>query len=91
MIKTLGTILPTAALMDAADRWQDQHDAAALRAAEKELSGMGLLRKVVAGEVRYYDGPNIYTIAIKRSPREKRRWFETRPDGDWSVPSPFEA
>ena len=78
---TLGTIWPTKAQLDAADRHADKLLAAALASAELELAGLD--KRTVGGEVRYYKTPTIYTPAVKRG--GVRRWFETRIDGDYSI------
>jgi hypothetical protein len=80
----LGTVWPTKAQLDAADRHADKLLAAALASAQLELAGLD--KRTVAGEVRYYKTPTIYTPAVKRG--TIRRWFETRIDGDYAIKSP---
>ena len=77
----LGTVWPTKAELDAADRHADRMKAAALAQAAEELIGLDKL--TVGGEVRYYKQATIYTPAVKRG--GVRRWFEIRSDGDYSI------
>lgn len=77
----LGTVWPTKAQLDAADRHADKMKAAALTQAADELAGLD--KRTVGGEVRYYKTATIYTPAVKRG--GVRRWFETRNDGDYAI------
>jgi hypothetical protein len=77
----IGIVWPTKVQLARADRHADKMKAAALADAEKEL--VGLEKRTVGGEVRYYKTETIYTPALKRG--GVRRWFETRPDGDYAI------
>lgn len=77
---TLGTILPTRKSLEAGDRF------AAKVAAEKDRIGRRTLphctRKVVGGEVRYYDTTDQYAIVNRQG---QVIWFQVREDGDYRI------
>ena len=69
----------------AADAHADRLKRQALATAAAELGH--LPSRVVDGELRYYVTPTTYTPAAVR-PGGKRRWFETRSDGDYPIKPP---
>ena len=75
----LGTILPAREGLAKADRIADRQAAAREAAANRKFDG--LEKRIVGSEIRYYLRPTIYVTV-------KDRWFETRPDGDHSIPAP---
>ena len=77
----LGTILPTKADLDRADKAADTLRRKALSAAATELAGME--QRTVGSEVRYYRTATEYTPAVKSG--RVRRWFEVRADGDYAI------
>lgn len=66
MTKTIGTVLPTKASLACI--------------ADKELKGC--TRRVVGGEVRYYDTTDQYAIVSRQG---KVLWFAVTPDGDYRI------
>lgn len=76
----LGTILPTAEDLRIGDIF------AAKQAAKKEAIGARELknceRRVVGGEVRYYDTIDQYAIVSRQG---KVMWFAVREDGDYRI------
>jgi hypothetical protein len=79
-MKQLGTILPTREGLVKADAFADA------RAAQADTTGRkmfpGCERRVVGGEVRYYDTTNRYAI-IGRNGQAK--WFRVTPSGDYRI------
>lgn len=79
---TLGTILPTAKSIAANERFAIAQTAKrqSIASASQELKGC--VRKVVGGEVRYYDTTDQYAIVSRQG---KVIWFAVRPDGDHRI------
>ena len=73
----LGTILPNAKQLAAADNVADQQAKARNEFGDKELKGCD--RRVVGGEVRYYDTTDQYAIVSRQG---KILWFAVTADGD---------
>ena len=76
----LGTILPTASILAAGDRAADRADRDRERVANRELSHCE--RRVVGGEVRYYDTTDQYAIVSRQG---KVLWFAVTADGDFRI------
>jgi hypothetical protein len=79
-LKQPGTILPTAASLRIAnvmhkreERWRDAIGNRELRHCD---------RRVVGGEVRYYDTTDQYAIVSRQG---KVLWFAVTPDGDFRI------
>lgn len=78
---TLGTVLPTNASLACDDAYAERVAREKEQIAEKELKGC--TRKLVGGEVRYYDTTDQYAIIGRRG---KVLWFAVTPDGDCRIP-----
>lgn len=77
----LGTILPTADTFRQADQFARRQDA--MKAAVAERSNLtGLDRRVVGGEVRYYDTTDQYAIVSRQG---TVLWFQVKADGDYRI------
>jgi len=76
-MKTLGTILPNARQLATADKFADQQAKARNAIGDKELKGCD--RRVVSGEVRYYDTADQYAIVSRQG---KILWFAVTAGGD---------
>ena len=75
--KSIGTILPTAASIRSSDLFAKREAAYRESIAAKELKGLN--RRVVSGEVRYYDTFDQYAIVSRNG---KILWFAVTTDGD---------
>jgi hypothetical protein len=78
--KMIGTVLPTAADIALTNRWASRQQAEQGAIARRELQGTD--RRVVGGEVRYYDTIDQYAIVSRAG---KVLWFAVRPDGDYRI------
>ena len=77
-MKSLGTILPTAATLRLADEYAER--AEQLNRDTARRTGIDKLEmRHEQGETRYYDGPNRYAVASRRP--GVVLWFERREDG----------
>lgn len=76
-MKTLETVLPTAASLAASETYARRVAADKERVAARELSGC--TRRIVGGEVRYYCTADKYAIVSRRG---AVLWFAVTPDGD---------
>jgi hypothetical protein len=79
-MKTLGTILPTAASLAVNDKYHRDDMARRESIASRELKGLD--RRVVGGEVRYYDTTDQYAIVSRQG---AVLWFAVRADGDYRI------
>ena len=79
----IGTIFATQKQVTIADKHFDRLNNLELELAESEL--LGMTKRIVGGEIRYYKTDTIYTPAIRRN--GKRRWFETRNGKDFAIQS----
>jgi hypothetical protein len=77
MIKTIGTVLPTKASLAVNDAYARRVARDKERIAEKKLNGC--TRRVVGGEVRYYDTADQYAIVSRQG---AVLWFAVTDDGD---------
>ena len=75
-----GTILPNLKTLKVADAHADAMAARADKFGRKELPYCE--RRVVGGEVRYYDTTDQYAIVSRQG---KILWFAVRPDGDYRI------
>jgi hypothetical protein len=76
----LGTVLPTARDMEINTDYAARDAANRERIASKELSGCE--RRIVGGEVRYYDTTDQYALVTSRG---KVIWFRVCEDGDYRI------
>ena len=74
---TLGTILPTKDSLTRGDAHADKMARQRERYGDRELRGC--TKRIVGGEVRWYDTADQYAI-IGRDGQVK--WFQVTPDGD---------
>ena len=81
-MKELGTILPDANTFRLADKCakQDAAKREAVAAASSELRGTD--RRIVGGEVRYYDTTDQYAIVSRQG---RVIWFAVTPQGDFRI------
>ncbi len=77
---TLGTILPTRESLAKGDAHADRTAAKNDAFGSKELAHCE--RRVVGGEVRYYDTTDQYAIVSRQG---KILWFAVRADGDYRI------
>lgn len=80
MLKQPGTILPNAKKMAENDAHQDAMRARSDRIAQKDLAHCE--RRVVGGEVRYYDTTDQYAIVSRQG---AILWFAVTPNGDYRI------
>lgn len=76
----LGTILPTKESLAISGRYAKQLAAKKGTVAERELKHCE--RRVVGGEVRYYDTTDQYAIVNRQG---QVMWFAVREDGDYRI------
>lgn len=76
-MKQLGTILPDAQKLAAADQFADKQAKKKEQLGDRELAHCQ--KRVVGGEVRYYDTTDQYAIVSRSG---KILWFAVTPDGD---------
>ena len=79
-MKQLGTILPNATTFRSADAFAKQEAAMKESVAKRELAGY--TRRVVGGEVRYYDTAKKYAVVSRKG---QVLWFVVRVDGDYRI------
>lgn len=79
---TLGTILPTAKSVACNERYAARVAADKARVAATDPRLRGCDRRVVGGEVRYYDTIDQYAIVGRGG---NVLWFAVRPDGDYRI------
>lgn len=79
-MKIIGTVLPDMKKMKISDRVADQKKISNDNAAQKELRHRD--RRVVNGEVRYYDTTDQYAIVSRIG---KILWFQITKDGDFRI------
>ena len=80
MTKQLGTILPNANTFRLAEQFAKRESVKKEQIASAELKGCD--RRVVGGEVRYYDTTDQYAIVSRQG---TVMWFAVRPDGDYRI------
>jgi hypothetical protein len=80
MKKQIGTVLPTAASIKCSNEFAKREFTEREAIANRELKGCD--RKVVGGEVRYYDTTDQYAIVSRQG---KVLWFAVTPDGDFRI------
>lgn len=79
-MKKIGTVLPTASSIAANNAYAARVAREKEQVANKEL--VGCERRVVGGEVRYYDTTDQYAIVNRQG---KVLWFAVTPDGDYRI------
>lgn len=79
-MKMIGTILPTKKSLAASDQYAKRVAAEKKAIGERDLSHCD--RRVVGGEVRYYDTTDQYAIVSRQG---KVIWFAVREDGDYRI------
>ena len=80
MFRPLGTILPTAESLANSEAFYRRDIKARESIAKVELRGCE--RRVVGGEVRYYDTTDQYAIVSRQG---KILWFAVTADGDFRI------
>lgn len=80
MKNQIGTVLPNAETYRLADKFAADRAVRDERIASRDLAGT--TRRVVGGEVRYYDTTDQYAIVSRQG---KAIWFAVRPDGDYRI------
>jgi hypothetical protein len=75
----IGTVLPTANTFKLNDAFKKREDKEKARVASLTPELMDCDRRVVGGEVRYYDTADQYAIVSRQG---KVLWFAVYPDGD---------
>lgn len=78
----LGTILPTAESLAATEKFAASQKAMRETVACQSRELANCTRKVIGGEVRYYDTTDQYAIVSRQG---KVLWFAVRPDGDYRI------
>ena len=76
----IGTVLPTMKSLAVNDLYASRINAKCEAVAKREL--VGTTRKVVGGEVRYYDTTDQYAIVSRQG---NVIWFAVRADGDYRI------
>jgi hypothetical protein len=79
-MRKLGTILPTERVLKAGDKVADAAHARREQIASRELAGCE--RRLVGGEVRYYDTTDQYAIVSRQG---RVIWFQVTADGDFRI------
>ena len=79
-MNTLGTILPTRKSIAATESYAKRKAAELKRVANRELANLD--RRVVGGEVRYYDTTDQYAIVSRQG---HVMWFAVKADGDYRI------
>jgi len=79
---SLGTILPTASSMEQNKLFADAQRKMKDRVATHSPELRGTTRRVVGGEVRYYDTTDQYAIVSRSG---KVLWFAVTPNGDFRI------
>jgi hypothetical protein len=78
----LGTVLPTPATIRAANLTARKREAMQERVAATDPRLWNCERRVVGGEVRYYDTTDQYAIVSREG---KVLWFQVTPKGDFRI------
>lgn len=81
-MKPLGTILPDAKSLAATAAYYKSNQEMKDRVAASARELTGCTRKIVGGEVRYYDTTDQYAIISRQG---KILWFQVRADGDYRI------
>lgn len=76
----LGTILPTAKSLKCNDRYAKRVANEKEKIASAQLRGCD--RRVIGGEVRYYDTTDQYAIVSRQG---QVLWFQVTADGDYRI------
>jgi hypothetical protein len=79
-MKQPGTILPTAETLAKGDAHAARMARQSERRGDRELAGCE--KRVVGGEVRWYDTTDQYAIVARSG---KILWFAVTPDGDFRI------
>lgn len=79
MNKQLGTVLPDASTYRLADEFAKRQAAKKSRIAASSAELASCTRRIVGGEVRYYDTVDQYAIVSRQG---AVLWFAVTPDGD---------
>lgn len=79
-MNTLGTVLPNKETVKINERYAKRVELQKESIADKRLKGT--TRKVVGGEVRYYDTADQYAIVTRQG---AVIWFAVRADGDYRI------
>lgn len=82
-MKPLGTILPTGKSIAADNRYYAEQLRKKAKLEKQELAG--LEKRIVGMETRFYASETVYALVNHVS--LKVLWFETRDDGDYSIPN----
>lgn len=81
MLKQPGTILPDRRQLAVADAHAERQAIQRERLGDRELRGC--TKRVVGGEVRWYDTTDQYAIITRQG---RVAWFQVTPDGDVRIP-----
>ena len=81
-METLGTVLPTQKSLECSERHAKRVARENERTANSDQRLKGCTRKVVGGEVRYYDTTDQYAIVSRQG---EVLWFAVREDGDYRI------
>ena len=84
--KMIGTVLPTKASLACSDAYADRVATERERVAKSTPALSGCARRVVSGEVRYYDTADQYAIVSRTG---AVLWFQVTDDGDMRIDSRF--
>ena len=76
----IGTVLPTRKSLEINDKYATQQAAMKESVARAELAHCE--RRVIGGEVRYYDTTDQYAIVSRQG---RVMWFAVTPDGDFRI------
>jgi len=79
---TLGTILPTAESLAMTEKFAIRDKAMREKVASQSHELRHCTRRVVGGEVRYYDTTDQYAIVSRQG---KVLWFAVRTEGDYRI------
>jgi hypothetical protein len=81
-MKVLGTVLPTAKSMAASDAYANRVADDQARIAANDPALRWCERRIVGGEVRYYDTTDQYAIVSRQG---AVLWFQVTPKGDFRI------
>ena len=81
-MKNIGTILPTAKSLAATDAYAKRVAANQACIAATSPALRGCQRRVVGGEVRYYDTTDQYAVVSRQG---AVLWFQVTPRGDFRI------
>ena len=79
-MKAIGTVLPTKETLAINDRYAKRVAAIKEKIADKALAGT--TKRIVGGEVRYYDTTDQYAIVSRQG---AIIWFAVPADGDYRI------